>query len=577
MYLFLLLLAVLTGPLLYILVSLTGTRPRTYDEYHYAGRTISPESYVDSTVAYALQVAVLTLFATWGFLFGVWTIWVPIFWGGGYYLLSRLVERGTLDGFLRQKQLGTIHQFLSDKSQFPLLGALAALASLLGIAGPAMYEAEFAGKMVARLGTAIAQPPMESDLIDSYAVFFFAGFLILSAAYMLYGGFLAIVRTDVYQLAIGYCCFSVAMALLLYDVGRYNAFLPSLVILLIFNVMSIGLFWYWKSHIYNRTQHGRFHPSMIPLLVAIISYALSLAAILISPNENKGDIISGNAWYSIWKDQQAGSPFSLGFFSLLSLLIANGLYQIVDIGQWQRLGSVKLGSDFEASRRTLVRAIRVIMVYSPASWLMAILFGMTLRYVSVDIAADPYDAFSTLLLAYQGGGEASGQLLVLLFVVAIIAIMLSTVDSLVSCITLTIHNDWLSRISQRFRTLGAGRICTVVFLVMSFVLYRWLASRVTNFADVLYCCWSFQIALFPVVIAAFLDRLKSGWIGVLSVLLGMIGAVAPVLIGDRLVPQIGFALTPYEHSPILALLLSSLVLIVFGTLGRGAINRHVPK
>ena len=99
MSLMLIFIAVLIGPALYLAITLTGKKSTDYSDYHYGCRTIKLNQFTDSTVMYALQVAAITLFATWGYSAGFWAILVPIFWMIGYLLLAYTIDKGALDNF----------------------------------------------------------------------------------------------------------------------------------------------------------------------------------------------------------------------------------------------------------------------------------------------------------------------------------------------------------------------------------------------------------------------------------------------------------------------------------------------
>ena len=154
----LLFIALAAAPCIYLAMAFRSKAPSSFEEYHYAGRQIQPGGFISSTVAYALQIAVLSLFASWGYEYGIWTIWVAVFWAAGYFSLAGLVRSGATDRFLRQNTLGTIHQFLAARSDFRLVAWLAALVSLLGIAGPAMYEAFFTAHVTTRMIADLGAP-----------------------------------------------------------------------------------------------------------------------------------------------------------------------------------------------------------------------------------------------------------------------------------------------------------------------------------------------------------------------------------------------------------------------------------
>ena len=528
---------VLAGPVIYLTVIFRyRLKADSYSAFHYASRTLNATDYVDTTVMYAMQVAVLTLFATWGFLYGVGALWLPLFWGIGYWLLAKLIEKGYIDNFLLQRNIGTIHQFLANKTHWRLIGILAALISLMGIVGPAMYEAEFVSTVVARIYALEV-----TDLSPAWGQILFVFFVVIASIYILYGGFAAIVRTDVWQLALGFCGFSLFTAAVLTEVAN-KGFIVAATLLVVTMLLAIGLL-LWLG--FRRSSSVK--TTSRPLQFAFVVYVIALLVIL-------------GYWFSdwnvqdslvhFWESQKFDQPFGLGLMSLISLLIANGLYQIVDVGQWQRLVSAHCSeSMFESNKKELVRSIRYIMIYSPVTWVMAILFGMMLVYLLPDMT-DPYDAVVSFLLSYW---QIMPEL-ILVFILSLVAIMLSTLDSLVAAITFTLHNDCLVAFKPKWRSIQFGRLVTVLFLILGMFFYIELSEKVNNFADILYTCWAFQITLFPLIMIAIIRKKLSAIGALVSLAIGIIGALLPLYVTF---------LNPYEHAPALALLGSGLTMLIF--------------
>lgn len=561
----LILVAVLLGPILYIIITLNGEKAETYQSYYYANRKVSPNRFIDTTIIYALQVAAITLFTTWGYQYGFWVILVPVFWGMGYYLISFLIDRGHLDSFLQQENIGTIHQFISLKGKKPLLGVFAALASLLGIAGPAMYEAQFSGELVARISTAMIGSEKAATIIPQYATLFFICFVLMAAIYILYGGFQAIVRTDIIQLGIGYSCLTIGISFLLLKMVQNGYFCEALFFTTLFFILSIFILFCWLRTFFQEFRHdGLFwnlFASLFPIAISVFIYTVTFIVIFIIPDVDRSCVFSFDSWSEIFRLHKFDKPFALGAMSLLSLFIANSLYQVVDIGQWQRLASVDInGNGYAEKKRELSKALKVAMIYSPITWIICVLFGMLLHYVSADIVNNPYDEFVTFLIGYQSAGIL-GQVVVSIFILSLISIMFSTLDSLVSSIVFTIHNDWLALLKMKqLQTVTSARIVTSLFLIITVCLYSWLLSRVNNFADILYSCWAFQIALFPIIWKIFKDGEVHGGVALISLVTGIIFSLLPVLVGgDFSIPLLAPAgFSAYEHAPFLSLMSSSL-------------------
>ncbi|MCK4874081.1 MAG: hypothetical protein KAS72_15265 [Phycisphaerales bacterium] len=560
MYVLLFFLAIVVAPCVYLAMAFRSRRPTSFEEYHYAGRTIEPGEFVSSTVAYALQIAVLVLFVTWGYQYGFWTIWVPIFWGLGYLVLAYLVKRGKMDRFLMQEHLGTIHQFLGDRSQIGALALLTALVSLLGIAGPAMFEAFFAANISSRLIVDMGQPSSADALIDQYTKLFFWAFLLLAAIYMLYGGYRTIVRTDGVQLSIGYGAFSIALSLLLVRAAETSGPGPSTVLLVLLVVLSLCSLAAWRFMIAKRGHPTRRMVFIGCIVVPLCIYLAGLAVVIVRAGGDGVFSLDG-----FLRDQQFASPTALGGMMLLNLLIANALYQLVDIGQWQRLGSVVYDKENpKASRTAIAGYLRYIAVFSFISWIVAVCFGMALHYVPGDMSAHAFDELAAFMLLAQQSQSSVDKAIVLLLLISVGAVMFSTLDSLIAAIAFTAHNDILRGLGRRWQRPGIARLTTLVLLVACGLLYLFANARVANFAEILYASWAMQIGLFWVVVFALSKRPLSPTFALLSVGTGMGGALVPLFVGSPL--------STYTHGAVFALAGSGVMAALATTIPGGRVS-----
>ncbi len=68
---------------------------RDMDNYDFflMGRTAKSTDYVDTTVAYSLQVAVTVYFIYWGYTYGLANLGFVITWGVGFYLFSLAIPK----------------------------------------------------------------------------------------------------------------------------------------------------------------------------------------------------------------------------------------------------------------------------------------------------------------------------------------------------------------------------------------------------------------------------------------------------------------------------------------------------
>jgi hypothetical protein len=226
-----------------------------------------------------------------------------------------------------------------------------------------------------------------------------------------------------------------------------------------------------------------------------------------------------------------------GIWALLSLFVANFFWMPVDVSTWQRISSIKLpgsqnGNDhLSAIRKGIFR----VMLESPASWGLGVVFGMALKYSGlVNFNEDSTLAiskFSEALVQMGFGGKGSFVCyLYPVFIVAMIAVMLSTVDELLSAITFTAYDDVIERKQCQMgqnnaRSLNKARFVTAGICIMGAAIYygfRFILK--VEIATILYTFYSSQLALFPIVIASLMNRTRGGRAAIMSLVLGILAA-----------------------------------------------------
>lgn len=523
--------ALVVGPILYLAVIAFSRPPATFEAYYYANREVRAVDFIDSTISYALQVAVISLFATWGYLYGFWTMLVPFFWGLGYVVIASMIRFGYVDELILSQKFTTLHDFLGSHGRFKSVAVVASLITLAGISGPAMFEASFVSEFVSE---AIADGSTDTYLL------LFAAFLSVSAVYMLHSGFKGVVLTDQLQLAIGYVAFNVAFFVLILLAAAANQSAALLVSLL----ALIFAFALLTAKILTSRSLGQGDVlSYLSASSGVLLYGASSAMLLMSDKTveiNIGQFLTDNL--------QDRMPL----LAILSLFVANGFYQLVDVGHWQRLLSLQedrrnLGS----ARSTMSTATLSVAIQSPATWAIAVLFGILLKYLIPD--ADPWNVLSELSNYFRVEGLV---LLAFVFTLSLAAIMFSTLDSLISAVSFTVHNDILLNVSRNLRSKIWGQLVTAALLLIMFLYYLTMKGvTADNFDAILYLSWSFQIALLPSVIGRFFTIPHAeGKVLLLSIGFGCIAASIPFWFGQPA--------KVYEWSPLLSLAASSIILLI---------------
>lgn len=541
----------MVGPLLYILITLFTPRLASVDDYQFGARRLNPADVVDSSIMYGLQVAAIALFATWGSIYGLAALIVPAFWMAGYLILNRALSDDFLRRFAADTAFRTLHGFLADHNKARSVCITAALMTLVGLAGPAMFEAFTVGRAIA------ASVPSWSPASGAGLAL---AFLFVSLVYMTRSGFPGVVRLDQLQMTIGYGGFCAAFAgslvLFMDRVGAAFALWVSLAGFLAAIVIALLKIRYdLKVRRYLEAFAAGPKPRITLDLLGLLSILIGLLSF-------------GAAGVMAFRALGAGpiSPdlfafttnqFSFGFTLLatFSLFVANALYQFADVTQWQRLLSLAVDdSDLKAASKILRGNIITGGMCSGMTWVIAVLFGVFLGALLP--GADEYSLISSFLALMGTLSPQDAGLLAFVFVAALVGIMFSTLDSLVAATGFTVQQDILNGVGGRHALLVA-RFVTVLVVLAQLALYLTISALADDRVDaVLYICWSFQLAMVPIVIGLVIGHGGAHITRTLAMIAGCLAALTPLAIGK--------AETAYELSPWLAVGVSAAVYIVLG-------------
>jgi Na+/pantothenate symporter len=526
-------LATFLSPLIYLLIAALSKPASSVADLLYANRTLSPADYADTTFMYGVQVAALVLFVAWGYQYGLFALVVPFFWAVGYLGFSLALNIPRLRDTFLSANFGTLHSFLAREHSGKSIAWIAAGVSLVALAGPAMYEPFFvAGTIANGLGFAAAD-------VGKMQLLVFLLFVVVSAIYLTIGGFRTVAQTNKWQLFVGYTAFNAFLALLIYNLNAVpsdvRSYFSMLFLLLSLSMAAVA----WVVQL---KQAKRDLLTVSSHLLAGVFFALTYLTL---------PAATASTSFVSFIASQFVQPFP--WVALVGLLIANGLYQFVDVGQWQRLlaldasGGKATSTEEEraAAMRQVARANLLAGTASALSWCVAVFFGVLMK-----VAYPQEDPFSILGTALNRLAPFDNPLVAFLFVMAIIAIMFSTLDALCASVSFTVQTDWFgigtsSSESQQRSALLRARIITLGLIVIYVLYYLWLRDRTAGQPDaILYASWSLQIGLLPAVLAALFSR-KSWWGSVLSMIGGAIGAMYLVAAGK--------ADLVFELGPILAL------------------------
>ena len=213
-----------------------------------------------------------------------------------------------------------------------------------------------------------------------------------------------------------------------------------------------------------------------------------------------------------------------GWLALISLFLANVLWMPVDLSTWQRIASVRSGKDL---LENLTRGTGRVLWESPGTWMLGAVLGLTVSAAGI---VKPGQDTSNALFAYSDYLSAGGiatRFLYPLFVAACVAVMFSTIDSIVSAISFTASRD-LPPFSGKRRS---ARGWTLAIVLSGAFLYVWLRAGLgANLQTILYGAYSSQLSLIVVALMSLSSRPARKPAAIASILFGFVGDLIAVIL-----------------------------------------------
>ncbi len=464
-----------------------ASKARNLADYFVFNQEVSARDYANTSIGYALQMAALFLFADWGIRYGLGSLWTPVFWALGFWLLYMLLPR--MLAYHGRGASTTLHQYLADQAGAGRgLRRLAASATILGLWGTMMAEADYA--------TQVYVPVLPAE-VWRWALLAF--FVLAGTIYIVVNGYKAEVNTERFQVPTAYVAMLAVLLLCLPQVWIHSGPKPFLVATLLLALVFVGLLvgkvFLEGLRIFQDRQ------SLIPLFgLFSLAVVLSTTTLFFLPGS------SPTVLDHSFREQLSAQ----GFLGLLSLFLANALWMPVDLSTWQRVASVK-GTDVELLHGLRRGTLRV-MLESPISWLLGVVLGLIIHGGGfLPITEDPSGGIAAFAAALWNGTLALYPdwfrlLLYPLFTVSCIAIMLSTVDSIVSAIAFTAYKDFLAD-SNNSNGLPAARAWTIRIVLGGLVAFPLLHLLFgSNLPAFLYAAYAAQLSLIVVVLLALYRR-----------------------------------------------------------------------
>jgi hypothetical protein len=503
------------------------------DDFFVAFRRVGVTAFATSSIAYAFQVSTIYPFLNWG---ASQSYFVPVVnticWGLGILLFYLSFEKYkdfigtdlTLHGFLGTHYGGTVR-------------VVASWLTLVGFLGYAIAECYFGSQVL-------------SALISHGALFYGVMFAVIAIVlfYVCYGGQLSSIRTDQLQLVFSYVgifgLFVYFFYLLLIHSPRLpGALMLGLLVLLIY-IPSLLHLRRFKFIAVSENETGTTR-TLNGLINFVVSAALGLMLL--------GAVL---AFLKLSSDRPARSLITLegfGIAGLASLVILPLGWQFVDLTNWQRLLSVKptQKDSLESIHSNIRRGLLTYAVESPFTWILFLVFG-ALAVVSFS-GLSGADLLITLPKQLLESGNRISNIFGYIFIISIISIMLSTVDSFIMGMMFAFIYDTNPRSrrvldskeagiisSNTSGIINVGRRFGIVALLVGTLFFAFFDKVLpkdqagqpiggTTFITLLLTFYTAQLSFLPITVGALFIRrqIARGW--VIASMVG--GAAAGISLG----------------------------------------------
>lgn len=500
-YLAVILLATFSPIVLFGLVALLVKPPEHSmvsfeDEYMLAGRGIKSADFINSATGYMIQVSTTFYFIYWGYNYGFSNTFYLISWAIGIALFASFSPQ-LLQFRAKYKSLP---EFLAsgERNGGRLLAAVATIISFIGVF---YVESYFATDFI----TNIASVNSTTDGMQNVWWLIFSSMTILVLLYSISGGLRKVIVTDTWQLAGAYIGLSIIFAYLLrltFQVDVATGSILSVLCIVIYLALLIAG---------RNTNEGVIKPGS--LIVGIVIFVFIAGDGVF----NSAATTSSINIYGLFK--QVSEPW--GWVSLLGFTVINIAWQFCDNSNFQRIGALALPDESASAERSLNRAIRQLILVSPLTWGLGIVFGMLIKSAAIAVSApgSEYQALVELLKQDALSGSLLAVGVIFALITSLISIMMSTCDTALIAAVQVAHKDLQARFELNKWFLG---VVAVMFVVL--VVGLALVHKVTGHASILTVMagvYSAILVLFPISVAVMLGRKVTSRQTVTAIIFGL--------------------------------------------------------
>ncbi len=532
---------------IYLIVALAGKRGKINhpDDYFSAFRRVGETEFTSSSVAYGFQVSTVYPFLFWG---AAMFLFVPfinsIFWGLGILLFYLSFNR--ISKYLGKGK--TLHGLIG-KTYGNKARVVASYLTILGFVGYIISELWFGSRVL------LAILPNNNWIYFSAFVF-----VLFISVYLFKEGQISSIKTDQLQLTFTYLGVFGIIIYLLYAtikngqeiVGALNWGLLIVIVLALFILFIRKLKF---IRIYSKIDN-------------VLNIIVSLLFISII-------ILSGIVLFNNGSNFQLGDFVNLegfGYLGLISLIILPLSWQFVDLTNWQRILSVK-EDETKTAGSNIKKGLLAFSIESPFTWILFLIFGLLISTVFSNLT------FEDILIDFPkemiNSKNAFEIFIGYAFIVSVISIMLSTIDSFIMGIAFTytydidskskkmidenveLNENQLNNILSRGKTFG---FLTVVLSIVLFIVFDvFVKGGGSLFINFLLTFYTASLSFLPLVLGMiFLKKVPSqNW----SIATMLISAITSISLGVYAV-----VVNPdYAWFPIIVCVILSCLVYIIGS------------
>lgn len=512
---------------IYLMVALRkGKDTITGEEFFESRGLISPSEFANSSIAYGFQIASVSVFFAWGFIYGLGAIVNPLFWGFGIILF--MVVCGRLGDFFGTTQ--TLHGFLGSRYNSRAIAVIASVMTLIGFLGAFTAELAWGSYVFA--------------IISPNPWFIGISMTVMAAIvawYVTRAGHLSVVKTDQYQLVFAHAAFVVLVVFVITLLHWQDAeakaigFILSVATAVMLALVAFSIIRQLRDKRERGAPDLGHAISLVILSIMVLGGIASIvnAVIFSSSLDAMSTAVADSRLYD----------FNQGALNLASLALLPLCWHFADVTMWQRLGATRLPPRDHPNRYAAIKkGLLRYAIESPITWMLAIVAGIALRYANIGLTDESIwnglaEIPAAILAAETPAGPFVQYLVASLFAAGIVAAMLSTADSFLIGSTFTLAYDLAPKVADGDgdiiaanpqRALRLGRIASVVFIVAGLASY-WIATALGfDILSILFGAFAAQVSLFPAVFGTIIlrDRAPSGGWAVASVIAGFVAAGA---------------------------------------------------